>query len=516
MTKAKLDRRSFMATAGSGAAAAASIGLGTAAHAASPEAVYDVIVVGGGNAGMPVAIFAAQRGASVLIVDAAGILGGTLHMSSGQMSAAGTKLQASKGIEDDPDVFYDDVMRISDNTADPVMTRLAVDHSAETFDWLTDRGLDLWPDHPVTGTTHEPYSRRRYAWGMEGGRSILKILNAELDPLIEQGKVTVSLHTRVQELIKDADGRVTGIGAVDAQGEVQRFHGRNVVLTSGGCASNPALFERLDDIRDYNNDSYPFSKGDGIVMGVASGGTIWGKMTRMPLFGGILASDRYPSPLMQIFRPWPPDRPPFEIYVNEQGERFVQEDVPSHDTIEQGLLAQTNTVCWVVFDQPMIDAAPPIMAPAYYPRENYLAMFNARPFFHKADTLEELAQLAGIDPAGLKATARTFNQGQASGDDVLGRLHMPLPLAQAPYYAIKLHSWKYTNYAGLAVDEHLRVTDKWGEPIAGLYAAGEIIGNGTTMGRSVCGGMSVTPALTFGRLLGERILQFGEPTEHTA
>ncbi len=505
MTEKSMERREFLALTAMGGAAVAT-GVAQRGEAAAPAKPYDVIVVGGGNAGMPTAIFAAQRGARVLIVDAAGQLGGTLHLSSGQMSAAGTKLQKSKGIEDDPEIFYNDVMRISHNTADPVMTRLAVVNSAETFDWLTDRGLDVFPEHPVTGTTHEPYSRERYAWGKSGGRSILRILNAEIEPLIAAGKVTVLLNAPVKELVRDAAGAVIGVVTVDEDAKITKHLGRSVVLTSGGCASNPTMFEQLDEISDYNNDSYPFSQGDGITLGLGAGGKIWGRKTRIPLFGGILSDADYPSPMLQIFRPWPPSRPPFEIFVNKAGERFVQEDVPSHDTIEQSLLAQKDTVCWVVFDEAMFVAAPPIMNPKRWDHAQYAALFNKQAFFHQADSIEELARLAGVDAKGLTATVADFNKGQARGVDKLGRKHMPLPIAKGPFYAIKLHSWKFTNYAGLAVSGDLQVVDKAGKPVPGLYAAGEIIGNGTTMGRSVCGGMSVTPALTFGRLLGQKIL----------
>ena len=67
------------------------------------EVQYDLIVIGGGTAGMPAAIFAAERGARVLIIEKAPSLGGTLYRSGGQMAAAGTVFQAAKGIEDSPD-----------------------------------------------------------------------------------------------------------------------------------------------------------------------------------------------------------------------------------------------------------------------------------------------------------------------------------------------------------------------------------------------------------------------------
>ena len=99
MTDKQIDRRSFIVSAASGAVVAGVAGGAGAATAAAGRR-YDLIVVGGGNAGMPAAIFAAQRGARVLIIEAASQLGGTLHLSSGEMSAGGTKLQKSKGIED--------------------------------------------------------------------------------------------------------------------------------------------------------------------------------------------------------------------------------------------------------------------------------------------------------------------------------------------------------------------------------------------------------------------------------
>ena len=92
---------------------------------------YDVIVCGVGTAGQTAAIFAAKRGARVLAIDIADEIGGNTARSTGQMSAAGTKLQAERGIHDTPDMHYDDVMRISHGTADPQIVRAAVDNAAD-------------------------------------------------------------------------------------------------------------------------------------------------------------------------------------------------------------------------------------------------------------------------------------------------------------------------------------------------------------------------------------------------
>ena len=175
-----LSRRRVISLIG----ATAGVGALGACAPRTDDQPWDVIVVGGGNTGLPAAIFAAERGARVLILEAAPRLGGTLWLSSGQMSAAGTRLQASLGISDTPQSHYDDVMRISKGTANPDILRLAVFNAADTFDWLTDNGLVVHDGHPVTGTTHEPYSHARYAWGLEGGRSLIEVLTKHmLDPL---------------------------------------------------------------------------------------------------------------------------------------------------------------------------------------------------------------------------------------------------------------------------------------------------------------------------------------------
>ena len=261
-----LTKRDFLKVAG----AAAALGLGDTALAADARP-WDLVVVGGGNAGLPTALFAAQRGARVLIVEASAALGGTLFLSSGQMSAAGTKLQKSRGIADTAQSHYDDIMRISRNTADPVLLRLAVDNAAPTFDWLMDNGLKPLDGQPITGTTHEPYSQPRYAWAKDGGRAILKVLNEQLKPHIDAGRVTVMTQTQVVELIRDGAGGITGVVTRTDAGQTARQMARNVALTCGGYTENAAMYEKYEGAKDYTTSTWPFSKGAGIDLGVAGG-----------------------------------------------------------------------------------------------------------------------------------------------------------------------------------------------------------------------------------------------------
>ena len=505
-----LSKRDFLKVAGM-----AALGLAGATRAApsGKPARYDLIVVGGGNAGLPTAIFAARRGARVLIIEAAGALGGTLFLSTGQMSAAGTKLQKSMGIEDSWQLHYDDIMRISTGTADPVLVRLAVENAAATFDWLTDNGFKVREGHPVTGTTHDPYSRPRYAWGYDGGRSILKVLNEQLAPLVESGQVTVLLQTRVTGLIQDRDGAIGGVTTQDDRGETGRHLGRYTALTCGGYTENAAMYEQYEGVKDYSRMTYPYSQGAGYTLAVAAGGYVRGGENHVPLFGAVTTGYDYPAPMIANARHYPGERPPWEIYVNKHGKRFICEDMRSHTEYERGLGAQPDERCWAVFDDAMFKAMPRLlgggMGSPWTDEDTRDAFESGAPNFFRADTLEALAGAARIDPAGLAATVEVFNAAQSGKRrDPFGREHMPLPIARAPFYAIQIQSWNLTSYAGVAVDGQLRVIREDGKPIRNLYAAGELLGMGQLMGKSVPGGMAVTPALTLGRLLGGSILRF--------
>jgi fumarate reductase flavoprotein subunit len=459
---------------------------------------WDAIVIGGGTSGLPAAIFAARRGARVLLCDAADKLGGTLHLAQGQLSAAGTKVQKAKGIADTPAEHLADIMRISKGTVDRDLVALAVENAAETFDWLMDRGFDMVPDHPVNGRAHEPYSKLRYYWGVDWGRSILKVLLAELEPEVARGAVTVRLGTAMRDLVVE-HGAVRGVVVESADGGRETLYGRNVVLASGGYAANAALFEDLNGVPLYGALAYPYSQGDGLTLALKFGAALGGRENYLSNFGVVLEHDRYPSPVFGRANTYPEQRMPWEIYVNARGERFIAEDNPSVDAREHALLAQPGLRYWIVFDDAIFRAAP---------RDEIAAQFGRHPMFLRAATLPDLAAAAGLPADALAKTVAAYNAGRAAGPDPLGRLHRPAPIAVPPFYAIRQQGTSSTSTVGLRVNRDFQVLRQDGNPVLGLYAVGELLGSGQLMGSSFCGGMMGTPALTFGRLLGQRVLQW--------
>ena len=501
-TMQRVSKRTFLK--GGGAVLALS-SLSWGLREAIAQEQYDLIVIGGGTAGMPAAIFAAGRGARVLIIEKAPQLGGTLFLSGGQMAGAGTVFQAAKGIEDSPDAHYDDIMRINKSSSDRVLTRLWADNGADSLNWLAANGFTVGADHPVRGAGHDFYRTARYVWGPANGLSILKVIEPLLAAQVAAKRITVLLNTAAVDLIKNESGAVLGVVAEDDNGKRSDFRGSSVVIASGGCAANPGMFEDLHGVPLYSRVAYPFSQGAGLVLGLGAGGYLRGAEKYVGLFGGILRDDQYPSPLTTSLAVDPRTRPAWEIFVNARGERFLREDHPSPDHREHALDRQPGRRFWAVFDQAIFDQAPPVI-PAW-PREKFADAFNEHPMFTRAPTLSELGVKAGIHPRMLEESVAEYNAAIKKGvPDHLGRSHRPLPINDPPFYAIRAQGWTLISFAGLAVDGDLRVIRSDGPPVPNLYAAGEVIGAGATSGNAYTNGSMVTPAITFGRLLGQRII----------
>ena len=464
----------------------------------------DLLIVGAGTAGLPAAIEAARAGLRVTVVEQADQVGGTLWRSWAQLSAGGTRLQRSRGITDSPDLHFADVMRISKDTADPALVRLAVDHAPATVDWLVSAGFDMDPAAPAILYFHEPYRRPRTYWGRRGGLSVLEVLVPRFERACEDGRITLLLHTTMTALRADGAGRVAGVTVSGPDGARTDLDAAHVLLTSGGYSGNPELFPKLTGGAPLVGPGAPTSTGTGLMAALDLGARTRGGDLYLPTYGGVLLPDSTSTtvPLDDYPQLTPQSRQPWEIHVNARGERFVAEDADSVDVRENALLAQPDLTFWVVYDETVRQKAPPLL-PTWAERD-LTESFATHPSLTTADTLDELAELAGIDAAGLARTVVEYNAAVAAGADSLGRKHLPVAIERAPFYAVRNHGTTLKSPAGVVVDEHLRVVGPAG-PVENLYAAGEVLGGSTLSGRSFVSGMSVTPALSFGRLLGRRI-----------
>lgn len=467
------------------------------------QKIWDVIIIGAGSSGLPAAIFSAKRGAKVLQIEADNRIGGTLHWSSGQMAAAGTKIQKDLGIEDSPEEHYQDAQRISNGTIDPVLGKLVIDNAADTIDWLMDIGFELSPEAPQTGVVHESYTVRRYYWGINEGISVLDAIAPVYEKLVDAGKITLLKNTRFQTIIMK-DEKVSGVVAEDAGGNPTEYFAKNVVLASGGYAANPEVWQRYNPEQPLCSFCNPFSRGDGLLATEALGAKIDGQDKYLCTLAGWRNDPDDPTS-GQFFGLAPVSRRPWEIYVDQSGNRLIREDHPSIDALENKLLEQPDTKMFIVCDEGILQNAPPI---TLLPEKEFKALFGNHPNFMKADTIEQLAEQMGVSADNLAQTIKTFNEAVDKQEDPTGREFLLRKIEKAPFYAMGAQGITVVSPAGVAVNETLNVLKENGEPIENLYGAGEVLGFARATGNAFVGGMSLTPALTGGRLLGEKFLQW--------
>lgn len=464
---------------------------------------YDIIVVGAGTAGLPCAIFGARAGARVLLIEKESEIGGTLHVTGGHMSAAGTRRQKERGITDTRQAHLADIQRISNGTVREDLVRLALSHSSWLIDWLEDEGFEFAPETPRLVYGHEPYSTPRTYYGVDEGRSVLKVLARKLQPLVDAGDVRLDLNARIKALLTDHD-RVVGVQYV-REGKVERAFARcGVVLATGGFAAAPELFKEIEGF-PLVSAARESSTGDGLVLAQGVGAQIAGRGAYLPTFGGLPHPD---DPHRAFWKDRPllvaKERPPYEIYVDRFGKRWIAEDEESIDLKERALMKADGLTFFTVFDDHAVDMSENIIVG--WSKQDLRDRAGRRVGVHQASSIEELARAAGIDDEGLRYSVDRYNGFVRAGIDTdFGRRFLPAPIEKPPFYAMRNHGISLITFSGVDVDEDLRVRREDGSAIEGLYAAGEIIGAAATCGNSFCGGMMVGPALIFGKLLGERL-----------
>ncbi|TDC58652.1 FAD-binding protein [Actinomadura sp. KC345] len=473
---------------------------------------YDVIVVGAGVGGLCVAIEAAAVGARVLVAEKTERVGGMLHISSGEFSGAGTRRQAARGIEDDPERHWQEVMRLSHGRADPDLTWRTVRAQGETVDWLDGLGFDFHPETPGLVHGHEVYSVPRTYWGVNQGDSLLRVLERELARWTPE-QVRVLTGTRVTGAVQDGAGRVAGITAVrDGTHEIAA-HAATVVLATGGYDAEPGLRNRFlpPGCEDAMIACLDHATGDGLRLAEGLGAAVSGNGIFLPVMGLIPDPGRpgfavdYREAFIELA---PAYRTPHEIWVNRAGERFVPEDGTSPERRERALLEQPGLAMHIVWDEATAREAEPLIrnGAGGWTRERFLAEQESGRWIVTAPTPEELAVRLGVDPAGLAATLRRYNEAVRAGHDPdQGRTTLPMTIDSPPYYGITSTAASLLSRDGLQVTGDLAVVDRDGRPIPGLYAVGEVLGNDVFAGDNYVGGMSVTPAMTLGRALGRAL-----------
>jgi predicted oxidoreductase len=462
----------------------------------------DIAIIGSGGAGMAAGIEALDAGASAIAFEMAPEPGGAAIVSGGGCSMADTPIQKERGIQDSPDLAFDDWVTWGGPSVDQVWARYYIEHSLhDLYFWAEGLGVKWVDMKQQEGNSVPRWTRPE--------RNGLGLMTHLIDGYRARGGEIVP-NTEITRIKFDND-RVTGIEGVNAEtGETVEVTSKVVVVSTGGFNSN------LDMVLE----ARPDLKGEKIMVGSGRGSTglghklvseAGGYLTHMDhVWFYAYATPDYRDPNQK--RGLVCRHIPGYIWVNQQGRRFHNEARSGGNSASPALMAQNPRHSWAIVDTPM-KAALEVADPYYrvgdkVNREKVEELLANSPFVKKADTLAGLAEEIGVDVSTFLDTVERYNAACEQGletDPEFGKpLELSKPFDTPPYYAIQFFLLARKNFGGIKTDIGCRVLNKHFEPIPGLYAAGEACGmaGGHINGSAGLEGTMLGPSIFSGRVAG--------------
>lgn len=472
-----------------------------------PEST-DVVVVGYGFAGMNASLQAAKDGAHVVLLEKTEQRGGSMRLAGGTLSGAGTKMQAEAGIEDSPELFYEEIVsRNADIGGEdnylPDVAKYYCEHSGEAVDWLDSLGCDMGDRSVGQPSLYQPMKVARvYSTGSSA--SYLEKVGELVDEQIELGNIEVFFNTSATDLLQTEEGVVHGVTYTTEDGTEGSIEAGAVILCTGGYGHSEELLKEYN-FQNVLTTAPASNTGDGLRMAVKAGAAVKNMDYCSTYAGGLYTSAsgfvRSQNIRIKDF--------PYMIFVNAQGERFCDElgnaDGSDYDAITSWWKKGDNVV-YIVFDQAMIDqlhedGMPVISGDTDWTKFD-AAVESAESIF-KGETLEEAAELAGVDAEGLAATIERYNGFVENGvDEDFGRTRLMKEFTGGPYYILRTIPYVMITSGGPVMNDKCEVLTEEGTPIPGLYQAGEIAGNAAVIGHTTLGGVSNTDCVVFGQRAG--------------
>lgn len=507
--KKQISRRDFLKGAAVGAVGIASAGLlgcaadnpsssGDAGASVKWDREVDVAVVGAGGTGVAAAYEAAKAGASVLILEKAGIAGGTTNFSGGVMQAAGTSVQKefSNYQDDTPEKHFQLWLKSGEGYVDEDLVKDLAYGAPGHIDWLiNDLGMKFVS---VYGHCHVPYiddalyADRIHVYEGGGGIGSGGILVNTILSAAEGLGAVIEYETEVTRLYTAGSGKVIGVSAVSNGQSFNVRTKKGVVLAASGIDWNEKMCRDLSpqqywDITSQTCLCAATNTGDGIRMGMEIGAAIAG-------FGGTIdfcaktgAATTNQVPLFP------------SILVNKAGQRFVCEDA-TYAYHYRAIFQQEKQ-----FDAPtyMIFGESSLIEGAPWTKESVAKDVTDGVVF-TANTAEELAAKINVDAAGLAATLSEWNAAAASGKDAKFGRETGLAAISGPFYAYRNVACNLGALGGLKINTDAQVLKPGGEPISGLYAGG--LNAGGWIGPYYPGsGTAIMGTLHWGRKAGANV-----------
>lgn len=451
--------------------------------------LYDIAVVGGGNAALCAAITAAEAGARVIILEGAPLPyrgGNSRHTRNFRCMHRGPMSPLTGAYEEDE--YFNDLMLVTKGKTDEHLARMTIRTSEECLPWMQDHGVRFQPS--LSGTLS---LSRTNAFFLGGGKALV---NAYYNTAADLG-VTIVYEAQVRHVHREGQA-ITYLDVEIAEAPPVTIRARAFVLASGGFQADLDWLARAwgPSARNFLIRGTPYNRGVVLKDMLDQGADSVGDPTQCHAVAIDGRAPKYDGGIVTRL-----DCVPFSIVVNRDGQRFYDEGEdtwPKRYAIWGRLVAaQPDQVGYALIDAKSIDLFMPSVFPPIV-----------------ADTIPELAAKMGLDPAAVQTTVSAFNaacrpgtfhptelDGMATEGLDIQKTNWARPLDTPPFYGYQLRPGVTFTYLGLKVSDSAQVHTPDG-PITNLWAAGEIMA-GSILGQGYLAGFGMTIGTVFGRIAGK-------------
>jgi len=480
-------------------------GLPGACHNPPQPADTDVIVIGGGIAGLSAALEASASGADVMIIEIASVAGGHA-VKAGGFALVGTPVQARKGYADSPDLAYDDLMSWGED-ADPDWVRLFVDHArSEIYDWLTGFGVKFTI---LLDTPEDSVPRFHFAGG-----AAVRVVVPMLREAMQRENLQFVMNAEARNLARAETGlfKVRTRSTRSTRTDIAReYLAPVVIIAAGGFQSNLDMVRDNFRVGDSPHAGAPrhlligsgrYATGTGLRLGQGVGAKLV-RMDRQVTFVNGLPDPRHPQHGLHVENP-------AGIRVAANGRRFVNESA-SAKVLEAAVMNLDQRMHWLIFDARGLKKLR-IRGAVWLNRATIAREILDNPeVVRKAGSIQALATATGLPGVALQETIDRYNDFVTNGEDAdFGRFGptsqhaptVPPAIGVSPFYAFRLLPMTRKSMGGLAIDTNAQVIGHDNRPIEGLFAAGEVTGVAGINGSHGGFGTFLAPSVLTGRIAG--------------
>ncbi|KAI6044643.1 Flavocytochrome c [Pisolithus marmoratus] len=450
-----------------------------------------VIVVGGGLAGLSAAHTLLERGANVLLLDKQGFMGGNSTKATSGINGAGTQAQQELGIPDNAKIFFEDTKRSARDLARDDLIRVLTGRSGDAVNWLQNKfGLDLSKVARLGGHS-QPRTHRGSA--QFPGMVITYAQMERLEDLAvsQPDRVKIYKKARVTKLLRDESGAVAGVEYVRS-GKTEIAYGP-VILATGGYAADftpdSLLKKHRPEYYDLPTTNGDHCTGDGQKMAMEIGASAV-DLEKVQVHPTGLVDPNEPNAKVK-FLAAEALRGVGGLLLDKNGDRFVDE------------LQHRDYVTGKIWENGKYPIRLVLNGQASKEIEWHCKHYVGRGLMKRFESGEALAKEMGISPQHLKQTFDKYNTGAKANKDPFGKKFFSSgdwTMNDYFHVAIMTPVLHYT-MGGLEIDSESRVVGRDEKPIPGLFAAGEVAGG--VHGANRLGGSSLLGCVVFGRVSGD-------------